>query len=248
MENITRPWLGRGSGFKLKMKIPAGPFYFIELNLIDRINDIAKDLGLDGKIVEIAQMVLNDERPKLQHTYVFANTKYNQDSEFEAVAEMKKAHLASKFIIIGGENHDGFSGYKSWERDIGQKIGYENVMTVPLINTSNVNTLSESQSVINYTRDCGIDKLYIVAATFHQLRAFMTSASVAIQKHEGLSIFNYPGIVLPWDEVVTHSQGVLKATREQWIQHELDRIKKYQIQEDILPTHIIFEYLNNRKT
>ena len=217
------------------------------MNLIDRINEIAKELELD-KIVELSQRVFKDDHPQLDWAYLFAETEENQDSGFQAAAEMKRQELSRTFLVINGEEKHGFPGYAKWQRRLGQLVGYDNVKPVPIGDPSQVNTLSESEALVRYAMEQKQGRLYIVAPPFHLLRAFMTCASATLKTYDQLSIFNYAGVTLPWGEVVTHSQGVLRAPRRELIGYELERIKKYQEKRDILPTQRILDYMDKRNT
>ena len=76
----------------------------------------------------------------------------------------------------------------------------------------------------------------------------MTSVTVAIREHPELLIYSYPGVAMPWQEEVVHSQGTLKAKRRDLIQEELERIEKYQGKGDLALFEQVLNYLNKRET
>lgn len=217
------------------------------MDLIDKINEFAKELGVDTKVVEIAKSVFNDHNPRLECAYIFANTTDNQISEFQSARELQKSSLADNFLIVNGAEKNGFPGYANWHKDLGQLVNYENIKPVPIDNPSQVNTLSESEAIVRYAMAQNIIGLYAVAALFHQLRASMTVASVALKKYPLLDIFNYPGKELPWDESALHSQGKLKDLRINLLRIELGKIKDYQKKGDILSMQEILDYMGKRK-
>lgn len=221
------------------------------MDLLDRIHRVAKELGMDGSIVDLGELILNDRHTSLDEAYLFTNTQDNEQSLFRAAQQMRLDGLAEKFLIIDGAEAHGFPGYNAWHERLGIMVGSDNVRHVPLPNRYQVNTLTESQALAAYAREHNKQFLYIVAAHFHQLRAVMTAASEAV-RHERLgnnqlNLFSYVGASLPWDETVFHSQGTLRATRAELIRHEMERIQTYQTKGDILPTADIITYLDGRR-
>lgn len=215
------------------------------MDLIDKIESVAKEIGLDSSAIgEICDIVFNDSRPKLKHAYLFANTWDNESSLFEAAIQMQQQSLAKKFLIVNGLDANGFPGYEKWSYKLGRLVGSSNISPVPIENQSGVNTYSESAALADYTKKQKINGIYVIAAQFHQLRAFMTAASEAIKSNPRLNIFSYPGCELPWNEMVLHSQGKLRGRRADFILAELERIKQYS---NILPPAQILNYLQNRK-
>jgi len=67
------------------------------------------------------------------------------------------------------------------------------------------------------------------------------------KRAEYVLILRYPGIAMPWQEEVAHSQGILKAKRYDLIQKELERIEKYQDKGDLALFEQVLNYLNKRE-
>lgn len=215
------------------------------MDLIRLIELTAKKIGLDSSAIrEISSVIFNDQRPKLKHAYLFANTQDNESSLFEAAIQMQQQSLAEKFLIINGFDANGFPGYEKWRTQLEKVVGAENISPVPIENREGVNTYSESVALMSYTSNQKIGNIYVVAAQFHQLRAFMTVASEAIKKNPKLNIFSYPGKELPLDEVALHSQGKLRDTRANFVPIEVKKVMEYK---NILPPAKILDYLRNRK-
>ena len=114
--------------------------------------------------------------------------------------------------------------------------------------TSMLNTLIESEAIIRFARQKSYHSLFVVAPPFQQLRAFMTAVTVALSEYPELLIYSYPGVAMPWQEEVIHSQGTLKAKRRDLIQEELERIAKYQSKGDLASPEQVLSYLNKRET
>jgi hypothetical protein len=88
--------------------------------------------------------------------------------------------------------------------------------------------------------------VYITASPFHQLRAFMTSVTAALNYFPKIRIYSYNGNPLPWLDTVVHSQGTTSAPRKELIKGELDRIQKYQHKGDLASEIEILNYLDKR--
>jgi hypothetical protein len=88
--------------------------------------------------------------------------------------------------------------------------------------------------------------VFVVAAPFHQLRAFITTASVVLREFPELRVYNQVGTALPWGETVYHSQGTLQCTRGELIQSEMARIERYRRKGDLVSAEEISRYLHWR--
>lgn len=120
------------------------------------------------------------------------------------------------------------------------------IMGVPLKRATSINTLIESQALIQFARELKLRTLVVVSPPFHQLRAFMTAVTVALKLYPELAIYSYAGAAMPWMAPVTHSQGTLQAQRRHLIQEELIRIDTYQKKGDLGPFDAVLDYLNRR--
>lgn len=219
-------------------------------NLLIYFTEIGTELSIDKGILEITRIIFRDRHPKIKLAYLFAETKDNQVSSFQAAGQMKQLGLADKFLICDRPEvePEGYPGAATWQKQLGQKVDSENVFSVQFP-FEKLNTLTESMALVSYLRRVNTYALYIVCPHFHQSRAFMTLASVALRNFSALKIYNYPGILLPWEREVYHSQGILnpRKTRKKLIEEELIRIMKYQAKGDILPSAQILDYINRRK-
>ncbi|MBI2144282.1 hypothetical protein HYU17_03995 [Candidatus Woesearchaeota archaeon] len=224
--------------------------------LIGRVYAAVKELGLDPTFIELAERIIQDHKPKLEHAFLFSNTKDNQLSVFKGAASLYHEGRAGSFLIIGSDDDTtGFPGYTRWANALEDVVGmgiHGRVMPVPLLpmmksGRLNVNNKSESESLGAFAALKKIGALYAVAWNIQQLRAFMTAASEVISHGLELDVFNHLGSALPWEDVVYHSQGTEKGTREYFVKRELVKIAEYQAKGDIMPASDVISYMERRK-
>lgn len=233
-------------------------------DLVDRINTAVKELGLDSAIADLGERLVFDKQPQLEDAYLFAQTADNERSEFEAALQIQKKRLANTFWVINGIEAEGFPGYAKWRATLGEKVGYENMTPLSFSEAvrerfwkpayfdttgrwieahCNVNTLSESQSLMALAKAEQKPFWYVVSVQFHFIRAYMTLASEIIQSGRGISAYYYPGVILPWDEFAAHSQGTQVKLRKELLLEDLAKIPKYS---NIRPTKEIMDYMDRR--
>lgn len=235
-------------------------------DLVDRINTAVKELGLDSAISDLGERLVFDKQPLLEDAYLFAQTADNEKSEFQTAQQMQQEELANTFWVVDSIEAEGFPGYANWRQGLGEMVGYEHVKPLPIpadvkerfwkeayldAKTGlwipahcNVNTLSESQSLVAFAK--AQQKLFwnAVSTQFHFLRAYMTLASQIIQSGGGVNAYCYPSIILPWDEVVAHSQGAQVMTRAELVKADMAKIPTYK---NISQIREIIGYMESRK-
>jgi hypothetical protein len=126
-------------------------------------------------------------------------------------------------------------------------IHREQIKGVEIGETTSINTLIESEALIQFALKHKYDSIAIVAPPFQQLRAFMTAVTVALRIYPQLRIYSYPAIAMPWQEEIIHSQGTLKAIPIELIHAELERIYTYQKKGDLSLFEPVLDYLNQRQ-
>ncbi|XPS87922.1 conserved uncharacterized protein, DUF218 [Desulfosarcina variabilis str. Montpellier] len=213
-----------------------------------------KQFGLLIKIMmpdafELLIRVLCDRRPPApaDAAYLYCTTTDNQMSVFRAARNMVDQRLTKKILVYQSAPMGGYPGgdqCKAGLQAAGVPAGH--ICDLPSGETDFIHTLIESQTLVRYAKDQGLISLLITSPPFHQLRAFMTAVSVALQIYPELMIFSYPGSTLPWMETVTHSQGTLQAPRRQLIKEELIRIEAYQNKGDLAHFEPVLSYMNQR--
>ena len=198
---------------------------------------------------ELTIRVLCDVRAEttVDGAVLFSQTQDNQNSVFLAAKNILAKKLSKKILFIDSEPISGYPGFSTWEKKL-NKLGiqYNDMVGVQIIKTNSLNTLIESQAIVNFAAQKKYRSLYVVSSPFHQLRAFMTMVTVALNNYPDLLIFNYTGISLPWLAKVAHSQGTLLGTRKDFIKAEFERIEKYKRKGDLSSENDIIEYLNRR--
>ena len=198
---------------------------------------------------ELTIRVLCDVRAEttVDGAVLFSQTQDNQNSVFLAAKNILAKKLSKKILFIDSEPISGYPGFSTWKKEL-NKLGiqYNDMVGVQIIKTNSLNTLIESQAIVNFAAQKKYRSLYVVSSPFHQLRAFMTMVTVALNNYPDLLIFNYTGISLPWLAKVAHSQGTLLGTRKDMIKAEFKRIEKYKRKGDLSSENDIIEYLNRR--
>jgi hypothetical protein len=120
------------------------------------------------------------------------------------------------------------------------------IAAVPMEPTEILHTLIESRAVVRFARAKAYEDVMVISAPFHQERAFMTMVTAALCDYPRLKLYSHPGRTQPWDEVVTHSQGILEGTRAELIAAEQERIEKYIGQGDLASRETVLDYLRAR--
>jgi hypothetical protein len=201
--------------------------------------------------IELLTRVLCDLQPKnpTNGAYLYCQTKSNQQSIFQAAYFLLNNTLTYRILILNTKAKSGYPGFTEWKKQLHQLgLSEEKIEGVLNKETSMLNTLIESEAIIRFARQHSYHSLFVVAPPFQQLRAFMTAVTVAIKEYPELLIYSYPGVAMPWQEEVIHSQGTLKAKRRDLIQEELERIAKYQSKGDLASPEQVLSYLNKRET
>jgi hypothetical protein len=214
--------------------------------ILPRIERNIAEIGLDKLLVPITSHLFNENPRKLRYAYLYTETQDNQGSVFGGALEIRQQGLAEELLIMDTTARSGYIGYAAWHEELAKLLKNVKIKGIPYHGPESLNTLTESEEIVRFCVEQSIDEIYIVAPTFHLLRAFMTLVSVILKKKEKLKVYCYPGTNLDWEEEVFHSQGILRARRKEFITSELERIKTYQAKGDILPSEKISDYLVSR--
>lgn len=177
--------------------------------------------------------------------YLFEQTISNQKSVLDAGFLLWKA----KKIKIGVLKHKktpNFAGFETWRRELCSRgVRKEDVIAINSSENS-INTLNEAQALVRFAKDRRLGSIYITAAPFHQLRAFMTTISVAKKEFPKLRVYNAVGSRLNWSEYGVHSGGVLKGRRYEFLESEWERIMRYHKKGDLISLAEALAYLKKR--
>ncbi len=198
--------------------------------------------------IELLLRILRDTLPdRADAAYVFAQTEPNQDSVFATARDLLARGTIKKILISDCDPKSGYIGAAAYRQAmIGADIPAEVIEEVPMEPTEILHTLIESRAVVQFTKARRYERLVVISAPFHQERAFMTTVTAALWDYPELEIYSQPGEVQPWDEIVSHSQGVLHGTRAELIVAERERIEKYVAQNDLADRARVLEYLRTR--
>ncbi|MBN1362015.1 MAG: hypothetical protein JW993_15575 [Sedimentisphaerales bacterium] len=192
--------------------------------------------------------ILCDVLPaRVDAAYLFAETQPNQDSVFVAGRQLLDQGRVGKLLVSDCGPKSGYVGAAAYRQAMSRfGVAPEAIEEVPMEPTEILHTRIEAQAVVRYARIKGYESLVIVSVPLHQERAFITVVSAAMREYPSLTLYSRPGQAQPWDEVVTHSQGVQKATRAEWIAAEQERIEKYTGLGDLASRDRIMDYLRAR--
>lgn len=199
--------------------------------------------------IELLARTLCDSQPpsRTDGAYLFAQTEDNEASVFDAACHLLNTDSTSRILIPETDPQGGYPGYSAWQLALLQRgIAAECIQGVPTGHPDRLHTLIEAEACIHAAQRHGLRSLQVIAAPFHQLRAFMTMVTVAVREQADLGLYSYPGVAQPWHEQVVHSQGTLTATRQDLILSELERIDRYQRKGDLGSYELVLTYLNQR--
>jgi len=196
-----------------------------------------------SKMIELLTKVMSDPLPskKIKAGYIFSQAEANYESTLEAGVELIKGGRVEQIFTIDASII--LPTLKGIRKILNNYSEFVNILHLL---GKTVNTLVEAELLIKKAQTAKWSEVVIVAAPFHQLRAFITTVSIASKKMPNLKIYNYVGQPLTWDQTVYHSQGTLKGTRTSFIYSELERIEKYTAKGNLLPIEDILDYLNKR--
>jgi hypothetical protein len=165
---------------------------------------------------ELITRILCDQRPAgpVDGAYLFCTTVDNQTSQFVAARRLIRDRIARCILILESKPMSGYPGSIQFRKGLVKSgLTKEQIRGVPAGTLSSINTLTESEALIQFAKEKGVGDLVVVSPPFHQLRAFMTAVSVALRIHPKLEIYSFPGAAMPWMEVAVHSQGTVPCRR-----------------------------------
>ena len=198
---------------------------------------------------ELLTRILCDTLPPVtaDGAYLFGQTEDNQESVFLSAQELVSHALVRRILISDAQPKSGYPGGQAWRAALmGLGISSKMIEEVPVEPTPTLNTLNEAESLMRHAKIKNYGSIIVIAAPFHQERAFMTAVSVAIREYSEWCVYSYPGHALAWDDEVVHSQGTVLATRTGLISGEQERIDKYQKKGDLGSYSQVLAYLRKR--
>jgi len=201
------------------------------------------------QLFELQTRILCDIQPPgpTDGVFLFAQTADNQVSVFESARRLLEQGLTAKILFSQTGARSGYPGYAAWkEQLLARQIKESQIQGVPIGPTASLNTLVEAEALVRFVKQQAFGSLFVAAAPFHQMRAFMTAVTAANRDYPRLRLYSHPGAVLPWAQTVSHSQGTTRGARSELLQAELERIEKYQKKGDLASFNEVLTYLNRR--
>lgn len=201
------------------------------------------------KTYELITRILCDSKPetKTDATFLFSQTADNQKSVFLTAQSLLENNLTQSILIIDTTPKSGYPGFILCQEGLKEQgISEDQIQGVPVAGTPILHTLIESEALIRFVQSKGYKQLTVVSSPFHQLRAFITTVTVALREYAELKIYSQAGYALSWMEKVFHSQGTLSGSRSQLIWDGMKRIETYQKKGDLASFDTVLEYLSNR--
>lgn len=198
---------------------------------------------------ELITRVLCDtvQQHKVDAAYLFSETADNEASVLKAGVFLYGLGPVSKLAVAYLEKKFGYPGFRSWiKKLVSMGIPQKDIYLIPLAKDFPPSTDAEALGLIRYAKSKKWKSLYVVAPPLHQLRAFITTVSHAIQEKSNIKVYSFPGIPQSWEEHIVHSQGIQKGTRSELLAKELEKIEKYYRKGDLVSAEEVLEYLDRR--
>lgn len=203
-----------------------------------------------SELIELLTRVLCDsqlEAPPVDGVYLYCQTENSQQAVFQTASTLLNKSFSDRILILHASAKCGYPGFSKWREHLLEcGLSSDQIEGVETGETPTLNTLIESQAMIRFARQRGYRSLFVVAPPFQQLRAFMTAVTIALKEYPQLLLYSCPAVAMPWQEEILHSQGKLKATRNELIHAELKRIDTYQRKGDLASCREVLIYLNKR--
>ncbi|OFZ54171.1 MAG: hypothetical protein A3D92_03660, partial [Bacteroidetes bacterium RIFCSPHIGHO2_02_FULL_44_7] len=151
-------------------------------------------------------------------------------------------------IGVCADGGEVYGGQKNWAEEL-KREGIWEERIFPIQSANDLfppSTSAEAAGVIRSAKEKGLKDVIVVAAPFHQLRAFITTVSVTINMKADIRVWSHTGAPEDWDEVGVHTQSTPPMTRKEQLKSELEKLQRYHEEGSIVPPEEIEKYLNKR--
>lgn len=189
-----------------------------------KTNELTQWLTLDTR-------VMSEPLVTAPVAVLVGETRDNMDSVLKRGTELLKHGHVRRLVLPSRESEQfGFAGVDYCIQHLeGAGIDPEVMDVMPHDqNMGNPHTMTELICFVRCAREVGIRRAVLVAAPFHQLRSFVTGASVALKEYPQLIFYNQVGYPLDWNGDALHSQGTIQGNRVRLFAGEIERIIRYQ--------------------
>lgn len=200
-------------------------------------------------LFELTVRVLMDALPlePLEGAYLYAQTEDNEQSVLAMAPILLENSTVERLLVADSPPRCGYPGIERWKPALLELgVSEEQLLLVPTAEYENLNTLTEASAVIELVKQEGIESLLVTAHPVHQMRAFMTMATVAMREAPGLRLYSLPALPQPWGAEAVHSQGLVRAVRHQLLHSEWERLERYRLKGDLASVPEVLGYLNRR--
>jgi len=133
--------------------------------------------------------------------------------------------------------------YQAKLTDLG--VFKQNIIPVR-ITAPKAHTHTEAIAFVDYAKEQGWESVYVTGSPVHQLRVFVNTVSIVLQKGVKLKVLSAPGTPLPWTQTAIHSQNVERGKRFELVLNEFNRIEAYHAKGDLVSARQVLDYLNSR--
>lgn len=198
---------------------------------------------------EIFLRALSDPIPSegIEALFLFGQTVDNQDTVFGAAEGLYRRYPGLQLLMLAGGPRSGYPGFNAWQKAlITRGIAASDIHPLPPADSPLLHTRIEALALVRHLEKQNYRRVAVTAAPFHQVRAFMTAISVALDTACSTRLYSCPGSPQPMLEPASHSQGALSGRRRDLIALELQRIDTYQQKGDLAATRAILAYLEER--
>jgi hypothetical protein len=179
--------------------------------------------------------------------FVFGQTADNQDSVLQQARYLLASGQTARVGFLDAPPMSGYPGFAAWHKWLADSgVPPNQIEGVPFGNHPLIHSRIEAADMLQHARTRGYRTVLVLAAPFHQLRAFMTTVTVALETHPDVRLHSVPGLPLPWLEQAVHSQGQVSGQRRELVASEWTRIEKYTQQGDLATVEQALAYLNRR--
>ena len=124
---------------------------------------------------ELTIRVLCDVRAEttVDGAVLFSQTQDNQNSVFFAAKNILAKKLSKKILFIDSEPISGYPGFSTSEKEL-NKLGiqYNDMVGVQIIKTNSLNTLIESQAIVNFCSAKKISVIVCCIVTISSVKSF----------------------------------------------------------------------------
>lgn len=196
-------------------------------------------------LTKLSIFLTSPRKPRyVSHLFVFMLPPSSEAEVLDKAYELWRDGKADKVCFVDTGPGSGALGASHW-KDLLMKRGMDREAILPISYTfpeGHINTLYEAISFAKFIQVKSLTTVGILCQSFHLLRAAMTLVSVLMEMKLRVTLHPYTSEVGYWHDTLVHSQGVVKGSRLDLIDSELERIRRYQEKGDIRPEDEVLSY------